>query len=472
MLLVTFALDPIALGDVSTKPRVVILTDISNEPDDQMSLVRFLTYANEFDVEGILATTSCWKKTDPDLPTIRQVIRAYGEAHSNLKIHAPGYPTAGQLQSITMSGVDGYGMSAATDQLDNEGIAHLIKVLDKDDPRPIWFCVWGGGNTLGGAVMKLQRERPNDVARVVKKIRGYEIALQDDGFAYIAHHFPEAKLISARFLWRGISRTVPKFNKWPESWGGNDNVFNAAWIKENVQEKHGPLGKQYPSADYLWEGDTPSFFYVLPNGLSDPEHVHYGGWGGRFEPVRKKNVRSGTGNKTVDNEISSHDDYHVFSDAKDSWEYQGKTYSSEYATVFRWREHFQSDFAARMDWCVADTHAKANHNPVAVLNGDRSKQIVEIKAKPGEAITFSSKGSSDPDDDATTSHWIIYPVPGSSSAEFKLSHPTGMETTLSIPRSMPAGVETVHIVLMVIDDGAPSLVSYRRAVISIERSHS
>jgi len=42
----------------SARPRVVVMTDIANEPDDQMSLVRFLVYANEFDVEGLVATTS------------------------------------------------------------------------------------------------------------------------------------------------------------------------------------------------------------------------------------------------------------------------------------------------------------------------------------------------------------------------------------------------------------------------------
>jgi hypothetical protein len=40
------------------KQRVFVLTDITNEPDDQESLVRFLVYANEYDIEGIVATTS------------------------------------------------------------------------------------------------------------------------------------------------------------------------------------------------------------------------------------------------------------------------------------------------------------------------------------------------------------------------------------------------------------------------------
>lgn len=35
------------------KPRVFVLTDIENEPDDAMSLERFLTYANHFDMKGV-----------------------------------------------------------------------------------------------------------------------------------------------------------------------------------------------------------------------------------------------------------------------------------------------------------------------------------------------------------------------------------------------------------------------------------
>ena len=37
------------------KQRVFVLTDISNEPDDEESMVRFLVYANENDIEGLVA---------------------------------------------------------------------------------------------------------------------------------------------------------------------------------------------------------------------------------------------------------------------------------------------------------------------------------------------------------------------------------------------------------------------------------
>ena len=47
----------------SSKIRVIVMTDISsiqagvNEPDDTQSLVRFLLYSNEFDIEGLIATS-------------------------------------------------------------------------------------------------------------------------------------------------------------------------------------------------------------------------------------------------------------------------------------------------------------------------------------------------------------------------------------------------------------------------------
>ena len=61
----------------AARPRIIVMTDIANEPDDQMSLVRFLVYSNQFDVEGIVATTSTWLKTAPRPDVIRPVLDAY-----------------------------------------------------------------------------------------------------------------------------------------------------------------------------------------------------------------------------------------------------------------------------------------------------------------------------------------------------------------------------------------------------------
>jgi len=37
------------------RPRLLVLTDIGGDPDDQQSLVRLLVHADEFELEGIVA---------------------------------------------------------------------------------------------------------------------------------------------------------------------------------------------------------------------------------------------------------------------------------------------------------------------------------------------------------------------------------------------------------------------------------
>lgn len=64
------------------KPRVFVLTDIGNETDDQMSLTRFLLYSNEFDVEGLVATTSTWQRDRVGPEIIHSVLSNYGKIRS------------------------------------------------------------------------------------------------------------------------------------------------------------------------------------------------------------------------------------------------------------------------------------------------------------------------------------------------------------------------------------------------------
>lgn len=49
-------------GSISHKPRIIVTTDLGADPDDDQSLVRLLVSANEFDIEGLIVSTGCWKK--------------------------------------------------------------------------------------------------------------------------------------------------------------------------------------------------------------------------------------------------------------------------------------------------------------------------------------------------------------------------------------------------------------------------
>jgi hypothetical protein len=148
----------------------------------------------------------------------------------------------------------------------------------------------------------------------------------------------------------------------------------------------------------------------------------------------------------------------------------GQTVTSDPATVWRWREHFQHDFAARMDWCVADDFKQANHNPVAMLNGDSSKRILEITAKPGKTVTLSAAGSTDPDGNAVEMRWFVYPEAGTFDGAVELSHHRGEITSFVVPEvgSKTPKPATIHVILQVQDNGVPSLFGYRRTVIQIE----
>ena len=118
------------------KPRVIVLTDITNEPDDEESMVRFLVYANEFDVEGLIATTSVWLRNKIRPENIRERIEAYGKVRGNLLKHAPGFPTKQYLLGVTKSGLPEFGMEGVGQGKSSEGSRHIIKVVDKADDRP------------------------------------------------------------------------------------------------------------------------------------------------------------------------------------------------------------------------------------------------------------------------------------------------------------------------------------------------
>ena len=87
------------------RSRVIVLTDITNEPDDEQSMVRFLCYSNEFDIEGLVATTSCWLRDRVAPEKIIERIQAYGQIRDNLLNHAPYYPTASSLLNLTTTGI-------------------------------------------------------------------------------------------------------------------------------------------------------------------------------------------------------------------------------------------------------------------------------------------------------------------------------------------------------------------------------
>ncbi|HEX8347209.1 MAG TPA: nucleoside hydrolase-like domain-containing protein [Actinoplanes sp.] len=421
------------------KQRVAVLTDISNEPDDEESLVRFLVYSNEYDVEALIATTSRHLQSNPRVDLISRQIAAYEQVRPNLVKHAAGFPTAAQLRSVTAVGQTTLGMGAVGAGKSTAGSRQLIAAADRADDRPLWVSVWGGSNTLAQALFDVRATRTTaQLNAFVAKLRVYTISDQDDAGPWLRQNFPGLSYIVSPgtnyggATWSGISGDRHYSN-------GPRYMFDLVdnpWLTTNVIRGHGPLGALYPPLKYIMEGDTPAFLGLVNNGLGWATSPNYGGWGGRY-------VRSGG----------------IWTDSPDT--FNGTT--SDQATIWRWRDHYQYDFAARMDWNVADTFAKANHNPVPALNGNTSRDVVGINARGGTAVSLSAAGTSDPDGNAVTLRWFIYgeagTVPGGS-----LSATSGQSTVVNVPAGRSG---TMHVILQATDNGSPALTSYRRVVLNV-----
>jgi hypothetical protein len=441
-------------GTESHRPRVVVLTDITNEPDDEESLVRFLVSSSDYEVEALIATTSTWlrKKVRPD--KIQAQIRAYAKVYPNLIKHDRRYPPPKHLLSVTRAHLPVYGMSGVGDGKDSPGSNLLIAVVDKSDARPVWVSVWGGANCLAQAMWKVRHTRSKaDLAKFVAKIRVYTISDQDDSGAWLRKEFPglfyivtpskQSNREYALATWTGISgERKYKFAAPPSyfAWISNE------WLSENVIQNHGPLGALYPKWKYIMEGDTPSFLNLIDNGLGGEISPDYGGWGGRY----KLATPSGQSRP-------------IWTNSPDTLAVDGKSWSSPHATVWRWREAYQNDFAARMDWCIAAKRKDANHHPAAVVNGYGGKSVISMIAKPGQTVTLSASSSSDPDGNKIRYRWFQYLEAGTASRTAIAGEHTD-KITFKAPNEPD---KTLHIILELRDNGSPNLFTYRRTVVTI-----
>ena len=138
--------------DEAPKQRLLVLTDMEADQDDAQSLVRLLLYANEVDIEGLVASTSTHMRHEVHPETIRRILDAYAKVQPNLLKHDARYPAAAKLLALVATGQPTYGMEGVGTGKDTAGSAAIIRALESPDPRPLWVTVWGGPNTLAQAL--------------------------------------------------------------------------------------------------------------------------------------------------------------------------------------------------------------------------------------------------------------------------------------------------------------------------------
>ena len=451
----------------AAKPRLLVLTDIGGDPDDQMSLVRLLTYANHMDIEGLVATPpgGATRPVHPD--HIRRIVEAYGKVRDNLELHEPGFPAAERLQAVVASGVPLGDMDGVGEGKDSSGSELLIAATDRADPRPLWVAVWGGPNVLAQALWKVRATRSAaELNRFVAKLRVHAISDQDNSGPWIRKEFPGLFYIVTPGINAGggfhhATWIAIGGDKFHGRFGGADfSLVTNEWLDRHVRRK-GPLGAVYPHWEFMMEGDTPSFFNLINNGLSVPERPDWGGWGGRYELYTPRTEKWFIEPETrpiwtnVQDEVLGID---------------GQWHTTNHATIWRWRTAYQNDFAARMDWTIKP-YKEANHPPIVKL--DHPAFII---ARAGERVELGATASSDPDGDQLSFEWFCYEEPGTrrmSNSSTGVKHDiVGFDQpkaslTVKTNRVVRPGTGTMHIILAVTDHGTPRLTRYARVIIDV-----
>lgn len=470
--------------------RLIVLADMGNEPDEVQQMTHMIIYANELDIEGLIAVTGKYLRPESEIEYRRvthpelfhHIIDAYEKDVSNLKKHATGWPEPDELRKVVCVGQSGYGIADVGEGKSSVGSKLIIDVVSENDPRPIWIVVNAGSNTLAQALFDYRANHTKtEVDVFVAKLRVFENGAQDNAGAWICSNFPKIHWIRSNYqtyAYGGPGGTDGNLvtNLGPNYWhpyeysvsGQND------WLINNVITNHGAIGKVYPERRHSFQwgelgfmegGGTIPWMGLVNKGLFDINHPSWGGWGGRFSEKKVPDFWSRHTDIMVDEQKQS--PFYTYREVSDHWidPKDGKEYNSNYVPVWRWREAMFNDQICRMDWCVKP-YNQANHHPVAIVNGDKSNSILRISALAGEILTFDASNSTDPDGDKISYKWWIYDEAGTYPGKLKISNPEKEKTTVTIPTG--AANKQIHLILEVKDvNNIASLFDYKRIVIDV-----
>lgn len=468
------------------KPRLIVMADMGNEPDEEQQMTHLLMYANMLDLEGLIACSGKYLHADrtdgrtkvhPEL--FHKLVDGYAQVLDNLRLHASGWPATDDLRRVIKAGTAVYGIEAVQPGRSNDASRLIEAAILKDDSRKLFIVGNAGTNTLAQALVDLDQTRSQEeMDKLCVRIIVFENGAQDNSGAWTVKQYPKiawhrsnhqtyayggpgsTDSIQGPYTWEPYARTADGQNE---------------WAKQHIMSNHGALGACFPPRlmgrlHFLEGGGTIPWIGLVNRGLSDPERLHWGGWSGRFSRTRHHNVYSRHQDIRRDEQKYGGFDMFEADSEVETWTdpVHNETFSSHYVPVWRFRRAMFNDFRARMDWCVK-AYDQANHHPVAAFNGDCSDDIVRLKVAPGATVKLDASASTDLDQDGLNTKWWIYREAGSYAKEISIPNDAASVTSVAIPED--ADGSEIHVILEIQDRSEiVPLYDYRRIVLSIESS--
>lgn len=431
---------------------------------------------------------------------IHYFIEKYGEVYDNLKVHDSNYPTPEYLESVVKYG----NVKVVGDMQEETEGSEFIKerILNNPDGEPLYIQHWGGANTTARALKSIEEEYKgtdqwdNIVNKINNEVTLYMIWERQAPtyVSYIAPNWPGIRTIvnsnlffSFYRMWTQPQRHSQKTqDTWfKDAWGDtilgigspltNEALMQVPFNLSN-SEIQNPDNKFYTEPVYdashgqseadnfpfeTWgdsqsrnskdthyfeaEGDSPSYFFIMDNGLRSYEDPSWGSWAGRFEKAKP-------------------DRPNEYEDVSEDTVPEGSTVTPANYTFSRWVPDIQAEYSAHAKWSVTSNYKYANHHPkAAVMNG------LDLEVTAGETIHLDGVAY-DPDGDELTYKWWRYADADTHKDVGTIYIADTEDTDYTVPADAKVG-DTIHLIFEVSDskdnDLYTSLKNYKRVILTV-----
>lgn len=500
-----------AKAQTEAKPRIIITAD--PELDDNNSLIRFILYSTDVQIEGVIYASSQFHWTGDgkgskwfvpgreydrfnmgicpcesyrwakDEKFIHEIVDAYTKSYVNLKVHNKNYPTPEYLKSKIKFGNIEFDGDFSKDTPGSE----LIKAAILDEkPGQLFITSWGGASTIARALKNIQDkyEFTTEWQSIRDKINRKVVLLpsgDQDGtfYGYIRHNWPN---IEYRMF-----QDSPNYGYGAQVRANETNkpLLTPAYMTENIVSR-GPLGSLYRvwgDGKQMVKGDKVDYFGLSGYTSDELKKMGYFVW----MPPQEKGSWLGEGDNAtfmnmLGNGLRAYEkgNYGGWGGRARPQTTENNTAFTSGATVEQMAEMLVSDraektneaiqfpdffaeaqksFAARMKWAVTSKYADANHEPLITLQVPES-----LLVNPGQKVKLHAK-ITDPDGNSTTLKWFQMPA-GSYPKAIEITGSDTPVASFTIPEDAKTG-HTMHFILKATDNGSPALTSYQRVIIEV-----